>query len=185
MKTLFMIVSILAFSYLALQTSFVKSYLVSFTQTFDFNSPNNQLENNTNKAFITKINALEKQSASDREMYTQRITELENNVKALKQKQSDTIAIKSDQQVLLANTQLKNADLHHSSALSSKEDKISLLAQKLKEEGTAIDRSNLKSASLQASEAQISQQQKRLQQQAVLRSLSQKMELAALNSLTN
>lgn len=185
MKTLFIVVSIIALSYLALQTSFVKSYMVSFTQTNDLNLASNQLENNTNKAFMTKINALEMQSARDREMYTQRISELEQNLTALKQTLNDNERRKTDESLLLTLSHGENNEIQNTTEPAGNEENTGSRPQNLQEKASLINRPNVKQASAEVPKAQISQQQKRLQQQAMLRSLSQKMELAALNSLTH
>ena len=180
MKTLFIIVSMIAFSYLALQTSLVKNYIADFTQAIDFNSPGNQLENNTDKAFIDKINALEMQSKRDRDIYTQRISELEKSVALLKQKVSDNEQQKNDKPSLLAHSDTNENDIRNTSDFSQQEE----MPHSVLEKNTLLDKPNVRPISASVSNEQINQQQKRLEQQAVLRALSQKLELAALNSLT-
>ena len=184
MKTLFIIVSMIAFSYLALQTSYAKSYIASFTQKIDVKLGGTQAEINTSKEFINKINALEMQSAHDREMYTQRISALEKNVKALKQQQSDIVQSRNDEKILQAHAMLENSDLHDTFDLSIKEESVRLSQQKLDDESELFERQSMQPVDVDMYKEQITQQQKRLQQQAVLRSLSQKMELASLSSLT-
>jgi hypothetical protein len=183
MKTLFIIVSMIAFSYLVLQTSLVKNFIVDVTQAIDFNIPSNQDENNTDEAFINKINALEMQSARERDIYTKRISDLEKNVSLLTQKVSDIKQQKRDKPSSLAfsdiNDKRNNAELTNNK--ENDEDKSNSLLDK----NTLLGNPSVKPISTVVAMEQISHQQKRLEQQAVLRSLSQKLELAALNSLTH
>ena len=183
MKTLFIIVSMIAFSYLVLQTSLVKNFIVDVTQAIDFNIPSNQDENNTDEAFINKINALEMQSARERDIYTKRISDLEKNVSLLTQKVSDIKQQKRDKPSSLAfsdiNDKRNNAELTNNK--ENDEDKSNSLLDK----NTLLGNPSVKPISTVVAMEKISHQQKRLEQQAVLGSLSQKLELAALNSLTH
>lgn len=182
MKTLFILVSVLALGYLALQTSLVREYVLSVAQQFSHQGVNKPIENNMTKEFITKINELEKQSARERGIYTQRISELELNVAALKLDIQRNINAK-----LLTTNAINEVNVEQHPVDSSPlqiENEATLSPNSLEGPNLA-SRVDAKQSSVNRPEEQIDQQQKRIQQQAVLRQLSQKMELAALSSLAN
>jgi hypothetical protein len=185
MKTLFIIVSMIAFSYLVLQTSLVKNFIVDVTQAIDFNIPSNQDENNTDEAFINKINALEMQSARERDIYTKRISDLEKNVSLLTQKVSDIKQQKRDKPSSLAFSDINENDKRNNAELTNNKENDEDKSNSLLDKNTLLGNPSVKPISTVVAKEQISHQQKRLEQQAVLRSLSQKLELAALNSLTH
>lgn len=184
MKTLFIVVSILALSYLALQTSVVKSYLSGFTYQLDPQLENDPIKNNVYNELVTKINELEKQSAQERANYSLRISELEKDIATLEQSLHNNMQRNIDEQMSLTKHPKQNnarQQLNVSNHIQSK----TILPPQPIESTALVSNVETKLGSVDSSEGLISQQQKRVQQQAVLRALSQKMELAALSSLVN
>ena len=186
MKNLFILVSILALSYLALQTSIAKNLLSGISNPFESglanaHLDNHQIENNAAKAnekLIASISELASRSVLDKQVFTQRLNELEKNVAVLTDTLQSNIVEPPSTPLAVHATEQQAADSHANEEVVTSHTQGSentVLASIAEPEQNLVSKSS----------EQINQQQKRIQQQAVLRALSHKMELAALSNLVN
>jgi len=219
MKTLFIVLSIFAISYLALQTSFVKEILTGVSQQLEITQVKLQEDSlaqaeslqqeekhqehdrdaNIDKNVLAKLNKLTQQSIDEQIGFEERINALEKNIETLKNiVQSDAENKEPTRNIDFGN-RLEKTNPNALKNPSESQLQVAIeanlpQAQEAIEAMASID-SNVQASVTQASNAQVAnktmlgnektQQQKRQQQQAVLRALSQKMELAALSSLVN
>lgn len=180
MKTLFIIVSFVALSYLAMQTSIAKDFIQNATQGIEF-SLNKELVSGHNdkeyEALLEELKSLKSTVENENESYTKRLTALEENIDSLTDelsRQSKNHIVNSRNTVdapLVEEINLKETVLE---TRTEKEPNISQTKN--------VDVTN---DQLTHSQTKLNRQQKRIQQQAMLRAVSQRMELAALNSLLN
>lgn len=174
MKTLFIIVSIVAIAYLALQTKSVKSMLhkaASYTaeelnQTKNDEAIANKSSINTelNEQWAT-VSKLAKKASDENKILVDRVNNLESDVATL-----ETV-VTGLSPLLMKNEAIDEPVI--STKTIPKETQVKSIQTEV-------------NSSITDNSVQINtQQQKRMQQQAILRDLAQKMELAALSSLSN
>lgn len=176
MKTLFMIISTLACFYLLAQIPAVKTALVSLV-------PSQSLGSNTGHSQTNHEQALQNNINSSHE----KLSELERQITSLSQQ---NIAL--NKQVLSLSKELKSLNAQAQKSDNSKKTvKNEIVSEptiaNLKEIQTSnsyLGNENAQSKRLSTDNAPNSEQTKRLHQQAVLRDLALKMELSALQRVS-
>lgn len=190
MKRLFIVISLIAMAYLAMQTNTVKSAVnnifikASHANKSDIDIPkaDPQLKNS---ALIEQLTALSTQTVDENRTLNTRVKRLEGSVAILENKLVEQLSgqLQSTKQ-LQANSQIVQPAAK------------AVVANRVYTEGRAQDKSLSKPVNdpstaaivatiIHAPEISKNEQQKRIKQQAILRALSQKMELAALSGLSN
>ncbi|MFT4654001.1 MAG: hypothetical protein ACI82S_001656 [Patiriisocius sp.] len=190
MKRLFIVISLIAMAYLAMQTNTVKSAVnnifikASHANKSDIDIPkaDPQLKNS---ALIEQLTALSTQTVDENRTLNTRVKRLEGSVAILENKLVEQLSgqLQSTKQ-LQANSQIVQPAAK------------AVVANRFYTEGRAQDKSLSKPVNdpstaaivatiIHAPEISKNEQQKRIKQQAILRALSQKMELAALSGLSN
>jgi hypothetical protein len=190
MKRLFIVISLIAMAYLAMQTNTVKSAVnnifikASHANKSDIDIPkaDPQLKNS---ALIEQLTALSTQTVDENRTLNTRVKRLEGSVAILENKLVEQLSgqLQSTKQ-LQANSQIVQPAAK------------AVVANSVYTEGRAQDKSLSKPVNdpstaaivatiIHAPEISKNEQQKRIKQQAILRALSQKMELAALSGLSN
>lgn len=169
MKKLFIVVSIAAISYLLAQTEFVKDGYDSLVKQNEVSKANKFEKVNT-----SELQSLRQQNAS----LVAKITALEHDIEALQIIQADSLAL------------INNASKPKSVDIDYKETQSTLVAlAQVDAKFTVVDAPNTPvidnniSNNKNVKVKNVQEHQKRLQQQAVLRQVAQKMELAAIQSL--
>ena len=183
MKIIFTLVSFIALTYLIVQTQFVQTNINQW-----FNSVNEAAPPNDNKPVVEEgavlthaantlktdtQNTVIKKKLQTLETNNQslqsKVTRLEKQVKMLAQ----STVISNHKVAQLQNSEVANPSMHNSETFSATSDIASVIE---------VNRSNMDDKFSQAL-APSNDSNKRLQQQAILRELAQKMELAAISSL--
>lgn len=177
MKTLFIIVSIVAIAYLALQTKTVKTMLhkaASYTaeelsqlKNDDAEASEASINTKLNEEWAT-VSKLAKKTSDENKILVARVNNLENDVATLE-------TVVTGLSPLLINNKAIDEPVISAKKIAKETQVESIQA----EVSSTITDSSEQSAQINT------QQQKRMQQQAILRDLAQKMELAALSSLSN
>jgi hypothetical protein len=205
MKTLFITVSIVAAVYLAVQTLMQSNMVKMFSDTVFVKSESAQknafvkpvlsaapsvikADNGTIETHTDSNLALTKNLEDENKRLVSRIEKLEKNVIELTNKLSkDALSPLNETQasLLVSNSNSSKNKVVYQSA--SKEPKLALTAaaKPIGLQEKPMKETLVKTNPLAGEQSKQKQQQKRLQQQAVLRELANKLELTALSSLTN
>ena len=209
MKKLFVLVSVIAVLYLAMQTSYMKSALVSMA---NYISPNSQTQlqyiqslEKDNASLIAQLTTMSAQNtvlSDTQNLLAERVTLLEakiENVTVVSNNHvSDEVQSKNGKSEPSAKRHLTPQEpegnmawvssnqsderldhINSPSPLNQTVHKAMYGQSETDSSGKAVR------ISTQSAPETATQAQKRLQQQAILRELAQKMELAALSSLSN
>jgi hypothetical protein len=190
MKTLFIAISLAAIAYLALQTDTVRTAVSSLITKVSEDNQQPRMEEEQDRiipsdaALIKQLTALSTQTSNENKTLIARVDQLEASILTLESKLDKPSLITATRQ---ANDHMLSATIfgdrvNNTKALAANQrDGVPLAAH---EKVTAFTKQTM-AAIVDAGQVAREEQQKRIQQQAILRALSQKMELAALNGLLN